>query len=273
MKSFMLSAAALALALSPGAARAEKRAELEAQFKKLKDYNQKALQGSPEAVKNLKDGAKFFNRDKFNPVPDDPKPPTGLGVKVWAELTEGPNAGKLVHPEKYKWHPKERFYLWFETSSPVYVALYQNYQEQPTRKVLPDEKYPLSYSAVLPGQPYRFPIKLEMDDNLHKELMSIVLVAGTSPDININQNKPQVLVMNPGDNQPVLDKGAKMKFAEGMDKAYKDMHGKPNAKFNPSTQDDQQNPSIRPVSDRPDDVAVICIGRENSGYVQLTLFK
>jgi hypothetical protein len=270
MRSYILTAAALAVALAPGAARAQKRTELEAQFKKLKDYNQKAIDASKGAVVGVKGaaGVKAFDPGKFNPVPDGVNPPpTGLGVKVWAELTEDPNAGKLVHPEKYKWHPKERFYLWFETCAPVYVSLYQDYQEKPTRKVLPDDMYPTSYSAIVPGQPYRFPIKLEMDDNLHKELMAIVLVAATSRDC------PRPIVMDPQDNQPVLDKGAQKKFADFMDARSKAMKGQANFKFNPSTQDDQQNPSIRPVSDRPDDVAVICIGRENSGYVQLQLFK
>jgi hypothetical protein len=154
---------------------------------------------------------------------------------------------------------------------PVYVGLYQNYMERETRKVLPDEKYPLSFSAIVPNQRYRFPIKLEMDDNLRDELMSIVVVAATNPECQLNQ--PNAVVMNPGDNQPVLDKGARQKHVDFMDKQYAAKKNMAAFKFNPSCQDDQQNQAIRPISNSPDDVSIIAVGRENFGYIQVRLKK
>jgi hypothetical protein len=274
MKSYLFTAAALALGLTAGAGRAQTRADLEAQFQKCKAASQKALQASPEAVRALRDGGKFFNRDKFNPVVEPTvQTQTGAVIKVYGLLRSGPNAGRLVHLEKYRFSPRERFQLVFESSVPVYVALYQDYLEQPTRKVLPDERFPQSYSVILPGQQYVFPVLLETDDNLHTERMSIAVMVATSTECCLNRDQPNVVVLNPGDNQPVLDKGARRRHADMMARQFAAKKHQAGAKFNPSTQDDLQNPSVRPISDRPDDVSIIAVGRENFAHLQVQLHK
>jgi hypothetical protein len=184
-----------------------------------------------------------------------------------------------VHLEKYKWQRKQRFYVWFESAAPVYVGFWQDYDgKAPSRKVLPDERFPQSYSAILPGQPFRFPVLLEMDNDLNNEFMSIEVVLANNPDVPIN--KPNAVDMNPPPGMPPgLDKGIMKKHDQAMVDLMAKARKDPRFKFNPTP--DGMNPMVPPSVPppppgqqfNPDEVAIIAVAREGFSHIQLRLKK
>ncbi|MDR2755528.1 MAG: hypothetical protein LBC20_07450 [Planctomycetaceae bacterium] len=108
---------------------------------------------------------------------------TGV-VKVWAVRADesGREYGGPVSINRTPWKKKERFYLHFETATPIIVSLYQLYPETghpgqfaDSKVVLPDDKFPTSYDAIPPGNDVRLPILLEMDNTLVDEDISIAV--------------------------------------------------------------------------------------------------
>lgn len=159
------------------------------QFDVMKTQAQKKLDSSPASKKDpnveiTKTEKVPVLSSKFNLDPGGTTPPpAALGMKIWAELRDGPNAGKFVNPAAYRWAAKERFWLWFETAAPVQLAIFQTYPDSVdgARQVVPDEKYPTSFKTIYPGEKFKFPLPFIMDDNGKTEYMAIV-VARTDCD-------------------------------------------------------------------------------------------
>lgn len=119
-------------------------------------------------------------------LPDDPKP-CKMGIKVWFQLAA---TGKFVNPTKHRWNPKEELYIWLEPAVPVQVSIHQNYPEdvKKSKHIYPDPKHPKTFSTIFPKPGgVRLPVKFRTDDDLRKEIISLVLVrsdSGTLPVVN-----------------------------------------------------------------------------------------
>ena len=111
-------------------------------------------------------------------------PPLRLGVKICGQLLDG----RFVNLTKHKWQRGEPFYLWLETAVPIQLAFFQNYPDgrPPSRQVSPDERFPSTFATIMPGKPYRFPVLIQMDDDLRDELVSIVVVRADAQVLPIN---------------------------------------------------------------------------------------
>jgi hypothetical protein len=118
-------------------------------------------------------------------------PPMGLAVKIYGQVLDvAGQPGAFINLTKHKWQRKERFFLWLETAVPLQLAVFQNYPQTqglvPSRQVSPDERFPETFGTILPGQPYRFPVMLEMDDNLIDEIVSFIVVRADAAVLPIN---------------------------------------------------------------------------------------
>jgi hypothetical protein len=215
-------------------------------------------------------------------VPINGKPvPVKMMVKVWAmPVKDGRETGQAVHLEKYKWQRKERFYLYFESAVPVQIGLYQDYvgDRAPERR-LPDGKHPESYKTLMPGRSQRLPVLLEMDDNLHDELMSIVaVVAGSQPELSINQpEKQKPEKQTPPKEEKVAVVTRARSHGEAMDTISRKCRAG-NKRFRATSQfldvsNQVADPGSQVISTNPDDVAIIAFGPETFGYIQLKLHK
>jgi len=111
-------------------------------------------------------------------------PPLRLGVKICGQLLNG----QFVNLTKHKWQRSEQFYLWLETAVPIQLAFFQNYPEgrPPSRQVSPDQRFPSTFATIMPGVPYRFPVLIQMDDDLRDEQVSIVVVRADAQVLPIN---------------------------------------------------------------------------------------
>ena len=115
--------------------------------------------------------------------------PTCLAVKIWGQPIDSfGQGGAYVNLTKHKWQRRERFYLWLETAVPIQLAFFQNYPEgrPASRQVSPDVRFPETFATIMPGAPYRFPVKIELDDDLRDEQMSLVVVRADSQVLAIN---------------------------------------------------------------------------------------
>ena len=92
-------------------------------------------------------------------------------VRVWFELENG----RYVDPRFYRWAPGEVFYVHVQAAVPVYVALYQNIPNRPSRQVYPDSQFPHSFQIMAPGVNTRLPVAFQMDRNFTPEYMSVVV--------------------------------------------------------------------------------------------------
>lgn len=123
------------------------------------------------------------------PAPEASQPPLCLGVKIWGQLVDPfGQPGPFVNLVKHKWQRKERFHLWLESAVPVQLALFQNYPEgrPASKQISPDPRFPQTFATIMPGQPYRFPVLIEMDDDLRDELMSLVVVRADTQVLPVN---------------------------------------------------------------------------------------
>jgi hypothetical protein len=172
------------------------RAQMLSAFGTLRENGERAIQAKSSAKVMVKGP-----RGKFTVVGDCPvdpgpvctDPSTGtqiqpcLGIQVWGELAHRP--GTYVNLTKHKWQRSEQFYLWIHSAVPIQVALFQNYPPDSGRaseQRSPDPRFPATFQTILPGQPYRFPVKIQLDDNLIDELMSIVAVRTDTGCLPIN---------------------------------------------------------------------------------------
>lgn len=120
-----------------------------------------------------------------------PPAPVQMCVKVWAELSDptGKQSGQFVGIELYKWKPKQQFYFWVEAPVPVQLSLFQNFDvglaaSKPPVLVSPNAMFPLTYTTVEPGTPFRFPQLFETDKDQRDEFVTLtVLAAGQTVTI------------------------------------------------------------------------------------------
>ncbi len=123
-------------------------------------------------------------------------PRVQLALRAWGELAEGPDAGKTVSLTSYRWKANERFHLWIETAIPIQIALLQTLPDSRKPKlVMPSEKYPESFGTILPGRPYRYPVRFRLDDRDEDELM-VVRVA--RPEAGLPISSPPPAAAGPG---------------------------------------------------------------------------
>lgn len=174
--------ASAAIFTPPALAQQQKpsRSDLRQGFKKIEQRTRSAMRGPGVQKRNFpvnaRSKATLIGGTRFNPV--------GVAIEYEFELVpdgQREGSGEFVNPVKYKFRPKERFFLRLKTASPVQVALYQVYDDgQPDRLVLPSDQYPESYNTITPDQGFvRYPVLLEMDDDTRPETMMIIAF---SPD-------------------------------------------------------------------------------------------
>ncbi len=212
-----------------------------------------------------------------------------LMVKVWAvPLDEEKQlTNKKVHLGKHRWAPKELFAIFFETSVPVQIGFYQDYEREPggeeprpSRQVLPDPRMPESYQTVQPGKPFRFPVNIRLDDNYKDELMSLVIVtAGDYQDLPPKKDPKTDPKKDPaktaGENHVVFGK----RYHDALDQMAKYVRApsNPKARFNSTatTSRDASDPDMTAseFSTDHDDVAIIATSAQRYGYLQIRIRK
>lgn len=112
----------------------------------------------------------------------------GVGLEFRIELVPDDSregSGKYANLLTYAFHPKERFYVWLKTATPAQVALIQGFEDgRPDVVVMPDEQFPESFNTLTPDAGkdgyVRFPILMQMDDDLEPEIMKIAVF---TPDV------------------------------------------------------------------------------------------
>jgi len=186
-----------ALILQPSAANQDSKYELaKKRFDQLKQNATpvEGLRTQPYTTRVQVVGKARFQvvpNDQVNikPVPsiEAGKENIQLGIRIWFQLDKDK---KYVNPVKHRWSPKERFHIFVEAAVPVQIHLFQNYPDDrpPSKVVYPDEKYPETFATVLPGKPYELPVLFEMDDDLRKEIVSMV-VARADATLPVNQQE------------------------------------------------------------------------------------
>ena len=115
--------------------------------------------------------------------------PICMGVKIWGQIVNPDGSlGPLVNLTKHKWQKKEQFYLWLDAAVPLQLAVFQNYTDgrPKSKQVSPDEKFPRSFETVVPGTAWKFPVRMEMDDDLIDEQVSIVVVRADTQCLPVN---------------------------------------------------------------------------------------
>lgn len=109
-----------------------------------------------------------------------------LGIKIWFELADEDRkpSGVFVDPRLYQWNPGERFFLHVESTIPSYTALFQYLPENDsTRMVYPDEKFPQSFHVTKPGDESRLPLRFITDRDEQKEFMSVLIARCDIEDV------------------------------------------------------------------------------------------
>lgn len=205
-----LACAPLALAVDDSAA---VRSNSEDAFMELTLNSQKALKAAMKTrEKSLGDGAAKF---KIASVPDPTVEESDevaqeemqTGVKIWFELADGTK----VNPLKRQWNAKEKFYIYVEAASPVYVWLFH---ETPAQKgkpaqsaqIYPDKRYPKSVNAIQPGRKTALPVEFEMDDDDEDEIMSMLVVRADWEGIQDGLTKPAIASVSADANgRPVVN--------------------------------------------------------------------
>ena len=170
-----------------GMGEAADRSEMMSRFDALKSNSMAAVKsGNVEMVEATvgTEKIRLVGQAQIAPVPMPVGPPLRLGVKIWGQLLDG----RFVNLTKHKWQRSEQFYLWLETAVPIQLAFFQNYPEgrPPSRQVSPDQRFPSTFATIMPGAPYRFPVLIQMDDDLRDEQVSIVVVRADSQVLPVN---------------------------------------------------------------------------------------
>jgi hypothetical protein len=285
----VLSGACVAATALPVRAQGPTRANLIDAFYDLREQTKKAYKDSFETViitKSKGDSVplRVMNQQgrsgitKFKGVD---VPASGgnakLILKVWAvPLADGREIGKKVHLSKYAWRPKERMHLYFETSTPVYLGFYQDAVDSGGKltartKVLPAPAFTQSYKVIEPNQKFRFPVTIELDDDLQDEIMSIVFVTAGDPDLPIPNTTTTTTTPTKNNKLAeeeflVFGRSYDAKFDKKAEKVFR------LTKFRATT-DDGDPGSMTSSTGDPDDVAIIAYGNEQSGHVQIRLHK
>ncbi|EMI53517.1 hypothetical protein [Rhodopirellula sallentina] len=178
----------LSVVIAPNLARGDDRAAL---LKLHTEMSQNTLTAnSSGAIKSVQTAIKGGD-PKFTLVQPTPTPPNPgcISVKVWGQLVN-PNGtpGPYVNLTKHKWERKQRFHLWLDTAVPLQLSFFQNYPEgrPKSKQISPDPQFPSTFSTIMPGAPYKFPVMIEMDDDLRDEQMSIILVRADANILPVN---------------------------------------------------------------------------------------
>jgi len=239
---------------------------------------------------------------RFDPVQDPVVGPVTGGIKVWGELVDpstNQGTGQFVNMAKQPWKRNDRFYLWFETSSPVYVSLFQVYPGAQKaagdrqRQVMPDSKFPESLKAIPAGTRTRFPVMFKMDDTNDPESMAILVQQTNATMTDATKNGDAVVdapvMNNPGAGAPPATGGGVQTGGDdtavgGGDQAVfranrnrqilarfqSNPQSRERARFNAVSTPDPTSPV---VSTNPEDVCVIALTQFATGFLEITLIK
>jgi len=235
-------------------------------------------------------------KPKFDPVQAPGfcgNKPVKLGMKVWAELVgqDGQTGtGQYVNLERYRFKPKERFYLWFESASPIQISLFQHYYgptaTKDSRLVLPQPDYPKSYETLLSGKPVRYPILLETDNDLRQELMSIVAYtpgtpfAGNQPlpictvsSLSTNVQVTQAMAQTSQQLSSTMNQNVVVQVAQNGSPTLNNLEGDGVVISRAARFDAVASPTATAPSANSDDVASVLLGSQNIGHGQFVLTK
>ncbi|MFK7819949.1 MAG: hypothetical protein AB8G99_14600 [Planctomycetaceae bacterium] len=202
MKKFtILAAVAAAVCLMHGAAAQAQQLSYQQAMQKFNALRKSPAAKAPVHTITTQSGSRFSiigEADVKPPPPPIPGPVTPtvtpkLAVKVWFEQVNGMQpTGMYMNPEKHKFQRKERFRIWFETATPITLAISQYYPSGARigKPVYPDQAYPSTFGVVTPGAPFALPVLFAMDDTLVDEHMMLAISdATTSAGPTWNQNQ------------------------------------------------------------------------------------
>jgi|GEM_PF-3712575 len=112
--------------------------------------------------------------DQIRSRPGPGNVPVCMAIKIWGEIVEGPDKGKFVNLDKYKWQRQQKFRLHVATAFDITMAVFQVFPEnRPSAvQVSPLKKYPETFSTIPQCKDYALPFPanlgtLECGD-LHK---------------------------------------------------------------------------------------------------------
>lgn len=211
-------------------------------------------------------GAKIRICRPRDQVPSRPGPgnrPVCMAIKIWGEIVEGPNRGKLVNLDKYKWQRREKFRLHVSSAFDVTMAVFQVFPENnpPAVQVSPLKQYPETFSTIPRCKDYVLPFLFETDDNLVDETVQFVFARGESrrcPLHAISSNGSVVKDIDGVDE--IVSKG----FAKLRDEQESDSGSK--LRVVPAS-------SPTPISNSFSDVSVIMVGDGSVHLGQVILHK
>lgn len=181
----------------------------------------------------------------------------GSAIRIWAEILSGPDKGRLVNVQRYKWSPNQEFRLHVQSAYPLSMAVFQSFPEDrpPTRQVVPVESVPETFSTIPAGSDYAVPYKFVTDNDQRDETIQLVFVRADSRDA------PQQILRERRD----LRRGdVATEISKGFSKASGD------AKLRADCLDDV---SRQPVGAAPTDVGIIFLSPGFIHHGQVTLNK
>jgi len=212
------------------------------------------------------DGEKLRICRPANQVPSRPGPgnrPVCMAIKIWGEIVEGPNKGKLVNLDKYKWQRRQKFRLHVSSAFDVTMAVFQVFPEnRPAAvQVSPLKEYPETFSTIPRCKDYVLPFLFETDDDLIDETVQFVFVRGESrrcPLHSISSNGS--VVKDFVGVEQVVSKG----FAQLREEQNSDSDSK--LRVIPAS-------SPTPISNSYSDVSIIMVGDGAAHLGQVILHK
>lgn len=181
----------------------------------------------------------------------------GSAIRIWAEVLSGPDKGKLVNLQRYKWSPKQEFRLHVQSAYPLSLAVFQSFPEDrpPTRQIVPVESVPETFSTIPAGTDFAVPYKFVTDNDLRKEMIQLVFVRADS------REAPQHVLRE----RPGLRRGdVATEISKGFSKAAGD------SKLMAAALDDVGR---QPIGATPADVGIIFMSPGFIHHGQVTLNK
>jgi len=105
-----------------------------------------------------------------------------MAIKIWGEIVEGPDKGKFVNLDKYKWQRQQKFRLHVATAFDITMAVFQVFPENRPSAVQVNslKEYPETFSTIPRCKDYVLPFEFETDDDLIDETVQFVFVRGES---------------------------------------------------------------------------------------------
>lgn len=217
---------------------------------------------------------------RSDPANANPARNVRLALKVWVELArpDGQSrSGQFVNLEQHAWRPAQPFYLWFESATPVHIALFQIHVDKSTaisraRLVLPSARIPASFDTLRPGMRARFPILLRTDNDLVPEELAVV---ARTPGVPLAERTPlliDTLPRVPGDARiqeamlgtcRQLETALNFALASGPETPLG-----PRSRFTITAPDRNDGPTTDPRQ-----VAAILLGAEPIAHTRFTLKK